>query len=171
MPLPAGVAPPDSAAGLRIREAARGLIVDPAGRVLLVRFEFPAGTRWATPGGGIEPGESPLDAVRRELREEVGLADPAIGPHLWTRLHVTPFTDGKWDGQRERVFLVRTDAFEPQPEMTWDELRAEYVHELRWWTLEEIETSADTFIPRALGILLRTVLEQGPPEEPWEIGV
>ena len=53
--------------GLRIRPAARALVVDPDDRVLLVRFEFPAGTRWALPGGGIEPGETPEEAIRREL--------------------------------------------------------------------------------------------------------
>ncbi|MFM7686187.1 MAG: NUDIX domain-containing protein, partial [Actinomycetota bacterium] len=43
--------------GLRIRDAVRALVLDPDDRILMVRFEFPdAGTRWALPGGGIEPG-------------------------------------------------------------------------------------------------------------------
>ena len=50
---------PDPAAGLRIREAVRALVIDPDHRVLLVRFEFPTATRWALPGGGLEPGERP----------------------------------------------------------------------------------------------------------------
>ena len=41
--------------GLRIRPSARAVVIDPEGRVLLVRFEFPRGTVWATPGGGQEP--------------------------------------------------------------------------------------------------------------------
>jgi ADP-ribose pyrophosphatase YjhB (NUDIX family) len=43
---------------------------DDAGRVLLVR-EIDSG-KWSTPGGVIEPGESPEESVCRELREETG---------------------------------------------------------------------------------------------------
>ena len=32
---------------------------------------------------------------------------PEIGPLIWTRLHIIPFVDGQWDGQRDRVYLVR----------------------------------------------------------------
>src|SRR5918992_6160823 len=41
--------------GKPLRDAARALVVDPAGRVLLVRFEFGNKTVWALPGGGLEP--------------------------------------------------------------------------------------------------------------------
>ena len=139
---------------LRIREAVRALLIDPDDRVLLVRFEFPDGTRWALPGGGVEPGEETLDALHRELDEELGLRDADIGPHIWTRLHVIPFPNGLWDGQRDRVHLVRTPAFEPSPALSPEELRAELVFELRWWTLDEIRESDTTFAPRTLGTRL-----------------
>ena len=157
--------------GLRIRPAARALIVDPDDRVLLVRFEFPAGTRWALPGGGIEPGETPEEAIRRELVEEVGLHDASIGPHIWTRLHVIPFLSGHWDGQREVIHLVRTPAFEPAPALSWDELAAEYVFELRWWTIDEMADEDTVFVPRALHALLTPVLAGELPEQPIDTGV
>lgn len=166
----------DPTEGLRIREAARALIVDPDDRVLLVRFEFPAGTRWALPGGGLEPGEAPEDALRRELVEEVGLHDPEIGPHIWTRLHVIPFLDGRWDGQREQIHLVRSDRFEPAPALSAEELEREYVFELRWWHLHEIAAATAAaesrlFVPEALADLLADVLAGQVPDAPVDIGI
>ena len=74
-------------AELRIRPAARAIVLDPDDRILLVRFEFPDGTFWATPGGGIEPGETPEEAVRRELAEEAGLT---VGRRRPRRLDAAP---------------------------------------------------------------------------------
>ena len=156
---------------LRIRPAARAVLLDPDDRILLVRFEFPARTVWATPGGGIEPGETAEDAIRRELEEEAGLTAFQLGPLVWTRLHIIPFIGGQWDGQREQYHLVRVPAFEPQPRLTWEQLEREYVFEIRWWTVEEIEEAVTTFAPRRLPELLRDLLRDGPPAEPLDAGV
>jgi len=161
----------DPAAGLRIRDAVRALIVDTEQRVLLVRFEFPTATRWALPGGGLEPGESHLDALHRELEEEVGLVDAMIGPQIWHRLHIVPFLNGQFDGQRERIFLIRCEAFEPEPQLTWEQMNAEFVHELRWWTLHEVAASDAQFAPRELHMLLASLLRDGPPTESIDVSV
>jgi len=162
---------PDAAAGLRIREAVRAVLLTPGHEVLLVRFDFPnTGLRWAMPGGGLEPGETHLDALHRELAEEVGLADPPAGVHVWDRLHVIPFIDGRWDGQRERFFLVSTERFEPAPHLTWPELNAEYVFELRWWHVDEI-TDGLPFVPADMAGHLRRLIRHGPPNSPVQVGI
>jgi ADP-ribose pyrophosphatase YjhB (NUDIX family) len=162
-------------AGLRIRRSVRALLVTPDHSVLLVRFEFPTRTVWALPGGGLEAGETYEDALRRELIEEVGLDDPVIGAHVWNREHIIPFEDGLWDGQRDRFYVVEAaDRFEPRPGLTWDQLRAERLHELRWWHVDDVEqATADgvTFAPRALAIHLRSLLSDGPPPVPIDTGV
>lgn len=49
------------------------VVVDEQGRVLLLKHVFRVGSGWGIPGGFIEKGEQPEDAVRRELEEEIGL--------------------------------------------------------------------------------------------------
>jgi ADP-ribose pyrophosphatase YjhB (NUDIX family) len=157
---------------LRLRHAARAVVLDPADRILLVRFEFPQRVVWACPGGGLEPGETHERAVVRELVEEIGLEEVAIGPCVWTREHVIPFLDGKWDGQVERFYLVRTDAFEPAPRFTPEQLAAEYVTAERWWTQAELGSSPTvTFAPRRLPELVAALLRDGPPHSPVDAGV
>ena len=57
----------------RFTVTAGAIVSDDAGRVLLLRHRFRAGSGWGMPGGFIEYGEQPEAALRRELREEVGL--------------------------------------------------------------------------------------------------
>src|SRR5205814_9480299 len=47
-------------------------------RVLLCRHEKPGKEYWLLPGGGVNSGESLVDALRRELSEEVGIDDPLV---------------------------------------------------------------------------------------------
>jgi 8-oxo-dGTP diphosphatase len=159
--------------GLRIREAVRAVVRTPDQRVLLVRFEFPSGTRWALPGGGVDPGETPHDALRRELHEELGMHDAVIGPHIWNRVHIITFIDSSYDGQREQIHVVDVDdVFEPRPALTWPQLNAEYVFELRWWHIDEIEAATDLhFVPGPLAALLRALVADGPPNQPLDVPV
>jgi hypothetical protein len=96
---------------------------------------------------------------------------------IWTRLHIIPFIGGRWDGQREQYHLVRSHAFEPKPRHSWEQLEREYLFEVRWWTLEELEAAGTapaeptTFAPRRLPELVRALLEEGPPAEPLDAGV
>lgn len=57
----------------RFTVTAGALIFNDAGEVLLLKHRFRAGSGWGIPGGFLEPAEQPEQALRRELREEIGL--------------------------------------------------------------------------------------------------
>src|SRR5438093_9149658 len=88
------------------RSAVRAVVLDRDDRILLVQFRDGVGqVWWATPGGGVQEGESDMDALRRELVEEAGLSDFELGPEIWTREHVFAWM-GRILHQRERFRLV-----------------------------------------------------------------
>jgi len=80
------------------------------------------GLQWEFPGGKIEPGESPEQALRRELEEELGI-EASVGPYIAEVLHnyrnggsihLRFFAVHRFEGElRNRVF----------EDMRWAELR------------------------------------------------
>ena len=97
-----------------IRRTARVLLIDELDRLLLFQRQDPTNPSdiyWCPVGGGIEPGESPEDAARREVKEETGLTDFDLGRHVWNRQDRYSF-NGKNYQVSETWFLSRTPTFE-----------------------------------------------------------
>jgi len=150
------------------RDAVRALVLDRRDRVLLVLFRDNSGqTWWATTGGGVDEGELPEQALRRELAEEAGLFDFELGPQIWRREHVFAW-QGRIYRQRERVYLVRVDEHDPAPTI---DVVAEHVHDIRWWTLGELDATEERLVPQDLAEQVRAILEHGPPPAPIEVGI
>lgn len=156
-----------------IRDVARALVFDPAHRLLLIAYEsvrdIPgaepgARTFWFMPGGGLEPGETHVEACRRELSEEIGVDDAPIGPEV-----------GRCDGPfllfptprdaRERYFLVRL------PDDRIDTARLAETEQnpvlgTRWWNLAELAATSERVEPAGLARLALRVAAGDIPDEP-----
>jgi 8-oxo-dGTP pyrophosphatase MutT (NUDIX family) len=155
------------------RDAVRVVLADASGRVLLFHVvtaeETPDGW-WELPGGGIDPGESYLEAAVREIREETGLdLDPGqVSPPTWRR-DSTWRSRGKRRLQHEVVVLAHVAQEQPAvvdggrtPEEVEDYVTA------RWWGVPEIARSRARFYPGRLPQLLPRFLAGEVIDEPFE---
>jgi 8-oxo-dGTP pyrophosphatase MutT (NUDIX family) len=152
-----------------LRHAARVLLIDAEGRVLLLKWRLQDGRHiWITPGGGLGAGESHPEAALRELDEEVGLRDIPLGPCVWLREHVFNW-NGRAYRQRERFYLVRVDAHVVDRSGN-DENELQVLEEFRWWTLPELAASTETFAPSRIAFFLAPLLAGELPSYPIDVG-
>ena len=91
---------------LQHRRSARIIVLDPEGRVLLFRHAGSKGRSfWATPGGGLEDGETFEQAAAREALEELGISGASL-QFLWERMSQFVHIDHPVR-QQERYFLLK----------------------------------------------------------------
>jgi len=148
--------------GVPFRRGARLILLDAADRVLMVRghdVDNPARSWWFTVGGGIDAGETPVEAAARELAEETGLVvDPTTieGP-VARRRAVFDFA-ARTVRQDEEFFVARID--EPGPLVThgWTDVERSFMDELRWWDLDALAEVAEEVFPAAFVPLVRELL-------------
>jgi len=137
----------------------------------LVKFSSDSGhSWWVAPGGGLEGSEDHLSAARRELREELGRDDISIGPVIGRRAHTLSFNGGPWMTQHELWFVARCDRFEVRPEVI-SSLASEFVTDVRWWSLEDLEVSGVVTAPRRLAELVAQVRSGHIPSPDTDLGV
>jgi 8-oxo-dGTP pyrophosphatase MutT (NUDIX family) len=153
------------------RRAARVVVLDPRDRLLLINARDPRRRDgpdwWEIPGGGIDPGETSLEAVRRELWEEAGIRDAEIGPCVWTQ--TVEFTFGGWHfEQDEWVHVARCDGSSAGPRGL-EALEALAFGEQRWWSCEEVLDRLPRTIPYRLPEFLPALVGGALPEQPVDI--
>jgi 8-oxo-dGTP pyrophosphatase MutT (NUDIX family) len=108
---------------------------------------------WATPGGGLETGESFEDAARRELFEETGIRVDAVGQHVAEREFVLQLLDGEYVTAEERFFVVRV-ADRALSRDLWSSVEIEVMTGHRWWSADELRSTSETVFPEILAAIL-----------------
>ncbi len=141
------------------RRAARVLLLDADGRVLLRRYAVEDYVFWCTPGGAVEPGESDQAAAARELHEELRLQAELHGPvHSTTgRFH----HEGRYVENTDVFFVARIAARDLRLYgITAFESAA--MKEARWWPIDALDTEKENIFPRDLPSVLRRLHENPP---------
>ncbi|MGY3453392.1 NUDIX hydrolase [Bradyrhizobium sp. USDA 4353] len=136
---------------MRDRPSSRLLVVDPDDRLLLFKFVHLAGALkgqqfWATPGGGLDPGESYEAAACREMFEETGIRIDHPGPEIAQRALTFTLVDGEEVSADERYFLIRVAQAELSS-MHWTELERAAIAAQRWWQRDELTATRETVYP------------------------
>ena len=142
---------------LRLRRAARIIVLDADSRALMFRYDVPGRDPfWVTAGGEVDPGETFEDAVRRELLEETGIvADPGEQIARMTPEFVT--VEGEQVQADERFFLVRV-ADTAVSTAGHTELEQRLMTQHRWFTLAELENWHEAVFPVELAAMIRSAI-------------
>ena len=146
---------------LRIRNVARVIVVNEDDEILLVRHSDKAAvnpdqpdvlTYWVPPGGGIEDGETFEEAAIRELREETGVEIPEVDRSILAR-DVNLFYGSEFLTQHELFFLAKVKDRPSLSNFTPND--SEVIVDARWWPIDEIEKSNESFFPADIVKLLK----------------
>jgi 8-oxo-dGTP pyrophosphatase MutT (NUDIX family) len=135
------------------------IVLDPDDRVLLFRYDEgpPNGRHWCTPGGGLDDGEDHAAGARRELAEETGWTDVALGPEVYEWTRTLEFADAIVL-QHERIFLARVETVGRELGEVAAMHASDGIAAWRWWAVPELDVTREVIWPQGLADLIRRLI-------------
>lgn len=135
--------------GLKLRQKVRAVLTSTSGEVLLIRPHGYAADQWTLAGGGVEAGESPVEAMRRELAEELGieceeLEQLPVQNRFVYPAHYKLKRGLDHDGQQAVMFFGRI------PPDTQLRIQAGEIAEARWFRPDEAAGAFPVAIQRSI---------------------
>ena len=146
----------DSASGKLIkRDTARALIQAASDcSVLLINMRGDNGEMfWITPGGGIDDGESPEEAVIREIREETGF-EGLLEPQLIANARNSFTFNGCSYEDDESLYHVKVPKFTPSGDGNPCTAERESSLGFKWWDISALLSSGEMLKPERLGKII-----------------
>lgn len=140
-----------------LRRSSRIILMDAEGAALLFFTAAPDSSRWSrwiTPGGGVDPGETHGQAAIRELFEETGLVVDSVGESVFSLDFEVAWDDADHDRGHAEYYVVRCERFEPVS-TNWTDDEHIDVTAHGWFTADELLASGQPFEPYDLPRLLR----------------
>lgn len=141
------------------RRSARAILLNGTGCVLLIRFSVMRDggqfVFWAPPGGAVEFNETELDAVKRELKEELAIDVPLVGPvhsSLDRFIHKGVLVENT-----DIFFAGRFDQAAPRLHATAEDER-NAMQETRWWASDQLDRTTENIFPRDLAMVIRRLM-------------
>ncbi|MBO5177505.1 MAG: NUDIX domain-containing protein [Lachnospiraceae bacterium] len=154
---------------MKIRKSARAIVINSKNQMFLFQYMFDyledSKAIWITPGGSLEEGESFVDALKREVYEELGVQLTKECPEVYYRNPIYTLKNGEKVQSVEKFFLVvleeKSFSFDH-----WTESEKKRMRAGKWWSVDEIEKSEDEFFSKDIARMLKELASRKLPEEP-----
>jgi 8-oxo-dGTP pyrophosphatase MutT (NUDIX family) len=153
-----------------VRHVARALLIHDS-KLLLMHVCLPDRSFWCTVGGGMDPGETVEDAVKRETYEETGFTaqDVVWQKPVWYGEHIRT-----WNGVEtiNKTTFVLGHALKttihPAALTDWEK---RHVKEFKWWSVQEMETTAEFIVSPNLIEHIKPIMRGEVPDTPLQINM
>jgi 8-oxo-dGTP pyrophosphatase MutT (NUDIX family) len=132
-----------------VRPVARALLIHDH-KLLLMKVALPDRTFWCTIGGGMDPGETVEEAIKRETYEETGLTDQDVKweKPVWHGEHLKKY-DGI-DTLNQTTFVLGYALNTAINPAALTDMEKSHVQEFRWWSVEDMETTHEFIVPPSM---------------------